>query len=655
MLRFPVAVCVAMSCLAAAPDVSDDFYKAIRADDSAAVTKLLQSGADVNGKDNRGDTPLMYAAAVGSENMMRQLIEAGADVNARNRFQATALLWCSSSLPRVRLLVEHGADVNVRSKQGHTPVEVAAHHAGSLEILKLLISMGASLKVPPDTKGGTPLTYAADVNDTAAVKFLLEKGGADALAGPAAPMALMSAAGHGNAELVKLLLAKGAPVNAQSPAEVDGRVKNGPIALGSFTALILAVAPGDTETVRLLLESAADVNAQDVRGMTPLMLAVATDHPNREVIRMLLERHPDTKIKSKAGETALDWALKFKDQSIIAAVRAASPGVTTAETKPPALRFASANDARAALQKSIGLIQTAGATTFREGGCVSCHGGNITMAAVAAARAKGIRVDEAAAAEYVRATRLQYAAFADLMLERTDSPTPLIESNALFALAQEGVPADRIIDALVSTVAARQLPGGYWIYRSIMRPPTSDSPFTTTAVAIRALREYAPPARKAEFDERIARAVRALESAEPTTTEDHVMQLLGLRWAGADAAKIVKAAKAVAALQREDGGWAQTPLLSSDAYATGTALHALYETGMRADSPAYRKGVAFLLRTQAADGSWHVASRAPKFQPYFEGGFPYGHDQWISQWGTGWAAVALAHALPDRRAAVQAK
>jgi len=111
-----------MSCLAAAPDVSDDFYKAIRADDLAAVTKLLQSGADVNGKDNRGDTPLMYAAAVGSENMMRQLIEAGADVNARNSFQATALLWCSSSLPRVRLLVEHGADVNVRSKQGHTPI-----------------------------------------------------------------------------------------------------------------------------------------------------------------------------------------------------------------------------------------------------------------------------------------------------------------------------------------------------------------------------------------------------------------------------------------------------------------------------------------------------------------------------------------------------
>jgi squalene-hopene/tetraprenyl-beta-curcumene cyclase len=108
--------------------------------------------------------------------------------------------------------------------------------------------------------------------------------------------------------------------------------------------------------------------------------------------------------------------------------------------------------------------------------------------------------------------------------------------------------------------------------------------------------------------------------------------------------------KNVAALQRKDGGWGQTPFLPADAYATATALHAVFECGMSPQSPEYRKGVAFLLDTQAADGSWRVASRSPKFQPYFEGGFPYGHDQWISQWATGWATLALAHALPEQRA-----
>ena|SRR2546426_7285512 len=52
-----------------------------------------------------------------------------------------------------------------------------------------------------------------------------------------------------------------------------------------------------------------------------------------------------------------------------------------------------------------------------------------------------------------------------------------------------------------------------------------------------------------------------------------------------------------------------------------------------------------LPETQRADGSWLVRSRSPKFQPYFEGGFPYGHDRWISAMATGWSTAALALGL----------
>jgi squalene cyclase len=97
------------------------------------------------------------------------------------------------------------------------------------------------------------------------------------------------------------------------------------------------------------------------------------------------------------------------------------------------------------------------------------------------------------------------------------------------------------------------------------------------------------------------------------------------------------------ALQREDGGWSGNPYLKSDAYATGEALYALYESGAISTSePAYRRGVDYLLRTQYPDGSWYVRSRAMKFQPYFESGFPYGHDQWISAAATSWASMALS-------------
>jgi squalene cyclase len=59
------------------------------------------------------------------------------------------------------------------------------------------------------------------------------------------------------------------------------------------------------------------------------------------------------------------------------------------------------------------------------------------------------------------------------------------------------------------------------------------------------------------------------------------------------------------------------------------------------DAAAYRRGVDYLMRTQEEDGSWHVRSRAFRFQPYFESGFPHGHDQWISMAATAWAAMAL--------------
>jgi ankyrin repeat protein len=654
---------------AAESNVSEQLYNAIRRDDWAAVQTLLGSGANVNLIDSRGRTPLMYAAAVGSETMMRRLIEAGADVNVRTNFGATALMWCSNSLVRVKLLVDHGADVNARSKQGHTPLLLASGHPGGLEIVKLLLSKGATFHdaviqgirpeqlpatgIPPDARFQNPLAAAAATNDAELITFLLDRCGPEMTSGPGA-IALMSAAEFGNAELVRRLLAAGVNVNSQSPP-VTLRVKNGPIAIGSLTALMVAAGGGNTETVQLLLEAKADVNARDVRGMTSLMLAAATDHPNLDIVRMVLAHGADTQIQSKAGETALDWALKFKMPAVIAAIREASPKLaapridaTASAGIAPLAAAPSAGASHGALARSLVLLQKSAATSFQEGGCISCHAGNIVSAAVASARRKGLAVDEDAAAEILRATRLQFTAASDGLLERSDPPASEVLSFALFALAEQGTKPDLTIDAMVHNFAAQQLGDGSWKYRGILRPPTSDSIFSNTALAIRVLKEFAPPARKSEFDERIARAVRALSAAEPVTTEDAVMQLLGLAWAGTDSAKLREVQMNVIALQRADGGWPQTPLLASDAYATGTALHALYESGMATNSPAYRKGVAFLLKTQAEDGSWHVVSRAPKFQPYFEGGFPYGHDQWISQWATGWAAIALAHALPEK-------
>jgi N-acyl-D-amino-acid deacylase len=127
------------------------------------------------------------------------------------------------------------------------------------------------------------------------------------------------------------------------------------------------------------------------------------------------------------------------------------------------------------------------------------------------------------------------------------------------------------------------------------------------------------------------------------------MQLLGLAWAKTDGAEIRKAAAALRALQRPDGGWGQLPTLESDAYATGQALVALHWSGQNtATDPEFQRGIGFLLRTQFADGSWLVRTRTYPVQRPKDSGFPHGPDQWISASGTSWAAAALSLTLPVR-------
>ena len=130
------------------------------------------------------------------------------------------------------------------------------------------------------------------------------------------------------------------------------------------------------------------------------------------------------------------------------------------------------------------------------------------------------------------------------------------------------------------------------------------------------------------------------------------MQALGLEWAGADGGVVRGLVNDLMALQRSDGGWAQTLELESDAYATGQVLYTMHQAGIPSSHPAYRRGVDFLLRTQAADGSWHVKSRVIKLQPYFQSGFPYDHDQWISAAATAWATMGLSYAGPASEVAM---
>src|SRR5262249_49900627 len=213
---------------------------------------------------------------------------------------------------------------------------------------------------------------------------------------------LMFMAGHGNLPAVKLLLKAGADVNAAN--ESAFRVKNGVIALSRLTALMLSASDGSPEMIRTLLDAGAKVNATDVRGMTPLMFATASDVSDPRVVRMLLDRRADPHAKSVIGETVSDWARKFGHPENLRLLHAA-PSETAAVLRPAQFEK---KDRRRAVESAVSLLQGSVTEYFKQSGCVGCHHQNLAGAAVGHARRNGFRVDEAAAAEHLRVTKSEF-------------------------------------------------------------------------------------------------------------------------------------------------------------------------------------------------------------------------------------------------------
>ena len=313
------------------------------------------------------------------------------------------------------------------------------------------------------------------------------------------------------------------------------------------------------------------------------------------------------------------------------------------QTKPDPVRVA----VKAALPRLV-----AGASGhIDQKTCFACHNQASPTLALVAARDRGFDISE----KFFRAQAEHIAYFLASNKERFrkgegTGGQASTAGYALLTLELAGHKPDDTTEAVVEYLLKTQAERDHW-RTTANRPPTEASDFTTTYVVIRGLRTYGSKTQKELIEKRIEAAREWLIKTPAKDTEDRVFRLLGLKEAGAGEKEIASAAWELAKTQRDDGGWAQVESSSSDAYATGTALFALHQAGgLKVDSPAYRAGVAFLLKDQLADGTWKVKSRSKPFQPYYESGFPHEKDQFISIAASGWATAALAASIPDASA-----
>ena len=150
--------------------LNDQLYEAVRKGDAAAVTSLLDRGADVNAKFRYGATALFKAAERGNVEVTKVLIERGADLKVKDTFYgATAMTWALNGkhLEVVRLLVQKGAE-------GVEDVLMEGARESNPELVKIALDSGA---LKPDIL--TEALLASEENEkNAAITEMLKKAGA---------------------------------------------------------------------------------------------------------------------------------------------------------------------------------------------------------------------------------------------------------------------------------------------------------------------------------------------------------------------------------------------------------------------------------------------------------------------------------------------
>lgn len=144
------------------------------------VGQLIAKGADVNTRNNYGATPLHLAINTGHTDVVELLVAKGADVNAKDSIGQTPLYTAAGkgSLDVVKLMIDKGADINNKGNDGKAPLHAAANN-GRDTVVDILIAKGADVNIK-DNDGRTPLAYATAKNKISIAEKLRQHNAEDA-------------------------------------------------------------------------------------------------------------------------------------------------------------------------------------------------------------------------------------------------------------------------------------------------------------------------------------------------------------------------------------------------------------------------------------------------------------------------------------------
>ena len=206
----------------------------------------------------------------------------------------------TQNIEQVKTLLSEGADVNIKTKDGQTPLHIAARN-GQVDIVDMLLAKGADFTV--QNSNGRTIAGLAKVNGHMEIFELIIKH-ANQSGDNKEIMTIYDYASIGDIEKVKSLILEGINVNTKS--------QNG------VMALHWASVNGHRNIAELLIQNGADVNVQINSGQTPLLLACQMG--KKDVVALLLTKGADFNIKFR-NRSPLSYARDNDHTEIVELLR----------------------------------------------------------------------------------------------------------------------------------------------------------------------------------------------------------------------------------------------------------------------------------------------------------------------------------------------
>lgn len=279
------------------------------------VQKLLQSGANPNGRVGADTTLLMAAAGLRKPEVTESLLAAGAEVNAAAPKSGRTALHCAVRSGRiigesddsarsevVRQLLEHGANPLLPDAAGWTVLRSVAGTSSDAELLEMIAPYCGKGVDTRDHWGETALMPAVRNAPLGGVKALIAAG-ADVNARDAKGASVLEHAVKSSREYAAAVVAALLDAGADFSAETQQRV------------MIPAAQSARPEVLCLLLERGADVNLPLQHGNTLLHYAVSNANPGG--CEVLLAAGADVNQQNEAGLTPLHWAVQGADTAAV--------------------------------------------------------------------------------------------------------------------------------------------------------------------------------------------------------------------------------------------------------------------------------------------------------------------------------------------------